>query len=793
MQAMKKWMEHGIAQEIKAQAAVPPAQAKLHDYWSALSRVVVSQLAENWQQTKALYRKSRRQHYFSAEFLVGRALLNNLTNLGLYEEAKAALEEMGVDIHALLEEEKDPALGNGGLGRLAACFMDSCATLNYPVKGYGILYRYGLFYQKIVNGFQTESPDVWKEEPYPFIIPHKEDSYLVHFSDMTVQALPYDMPITGYGTKNVNTLRLWDAKPLEEFDFHLFNEQHFTQALSTRNRAQDICRVLYPNDSTREGKSLRLRQQYFFVSASLQDILDKYEKEYGQDFSRFAELNCIQLNDTHPVIAIPELLRLFLDEKHMSWEQAWSLVQQTFAYTNHTVMQEALEKWDIDLVQSLLPRVYEIICRIDMEFRQDMAIRGVYPDVINRMAILHNGQIHMALLACYTCFSINGVAALHTEILKKDTLKDWYAIWPEKFNNKTNGVTPRRWLRMCNPELADLLTKTLGSEKWVTELDELEKLLPFADEPKVLEGFLRVKQEKKYELVQFLKEYEGVELNPEALFDIQIKRLHEYKRQLLNILYVLDLYFRVKENPAELVVPRVFLFGAKAAPGYYRAKSIIKLINEVARVIASDPEMKDKIQVVFVHNYCVSVAEKLFPAADISEQISTAGLEASGTGNMKFMMNGALTLGTLDGANVEIIEAVGDENGYIFGAKEDELAQLRESYNPYHLYETVPGLKRTLDCLTSGFLNDEGTGRFLDLFHGLVHGSGWERPDVYYVLGDFAAYREARDQAAHDYLDRLAWAKKCWINIAKSGRFSSDRTIRDYATGIWKLEQTPIE
>lgn len=786
-------MRKSIEQIIRTQGAIRPEQATVHDYWLALSRVVLGQLAENWQESKERYRKERRQHYFSAEFLVGRALLNNLTNLGLYDVAREALADLGVDLSTVLEEEIDPALGNGGLGRLAACFMDSCATQNLPVKGYGILYRYGLFHQKLENGFQSEEPDTWMEEPYPFLVMRKEDAVTVRFSDLEVRAIPYDMPITGYGTRNVNTLRLWQAKPRAEFDFHLFSEQHFTQALNERNRAQDICRVLYPNDSTREGKALRLRQEYFFVSASLQDLLAQYVRAHGQDLSQFAQFNCIQLNDTHPVLAIPELLRLLLDQYGMGWEEAWALVTQTFAYTNHTVMQEALEKWDCDLLQSLLPRIYELIVRVDTQFRQDMAGRGLYPDQIQRMAIVQNNQVHMAFLACYTAFSINGVAALHTGILKRETLHDWYEIWPERFNNKTNGVTPRRWLRMCNPELGELLTQLLGNESWVTDLDRLAELKPLAGDAKVRKALLAVKKQKKQQLAAFLQNYEGVSVNPKALFDVQIKRLHEYKRQLLNALYILDLYFRVKENPDALICPRVFIFGAKAAPGYYRAKSIIKLINEIARLIDNDPEMKGKLQVVFVHNYCVSVGEKLFPAADLSEQISTAGLEASGTGNMKFMMNGALTLGTLDGANVEIIEAVGEENGYIFGAKEEELKELKRSYNPQLLYETVPGLKRTLDCLTNGIFNDGGSGRFLDLFNGLIHGNGWEQPDVYYVLGDFASYREARDRAALDYTHPMEWASKCWMNIVCSGRFNSDRTIQDYARDIWKIQPAPLD
>ncbi len=793
MTEIKNAMSSRVAEEIKADTGYTPVQASKHDYWYALSKVVMERIADNWQRTNDLYLKSRRQHYFSAEFLVGRALLNNLTNLNMLEEARDAMASFGLDINDILEEETDPALGNGGLGRLAACFMDSCATSNYPVQGYGILYRYGLFYQLIEDGFQTEKPDEWMERDYPFVVSRPAETVLVHFSDFDVKAIPHDMPITGYGTKNVNTLRLWQAKALEEFDFQLFNDQHFTQALNFRNQAQDICRVLYPNDTTRDGKTLRLRQQYFFVSASLQDILHKYIAEHGEDFAAFPKYNCIQLNDTHPVIGILELMRLLIDEYHQTWDDAWAIVTKTFAYTNHTVMQEALEKWDVDLMQGLLPRIYEIVAKLDVQLRQDLAGLAVYSSRIDQMAIVANNQVHMARLACYASFSINGVASMHTEILKRDTLKDWYQIWPERFNNKTNGVTPRRWLRMCNAELSELLTESLGSDAWVTSLDELAKLANLAEDPKILRRFLAIKKTKKQQLANFLHNYEGVDVDTTAIFDVQIKRLHEYKRQLLNGLYILDLYFRVKEDPSALIQPRVFIFGAKAAPGYYRAKSIIKFLNEISRLINNDPDMNGKIKVVFVHNYCVSVAEKLFPAADISEQISTAGLEASGTGNMKFMMNGALTLGTLDGANVEIIQAVGDENGYIFGAKEEELAEIKPKYDPYQLYLTVPGLRRVMDCLTDGTLCDGKTGRFLDLFNGLVKGSGWQAGDVYYVLGDFAAYREARDRAAKDYVDALGWAKKCWINITSSGMFSSDRTINDYAKEIWQLQSLPIE
>lgn len=791
-EVIMKDLKEKLSYSIQATTGANISNASPRDYWTALSKNVVAELAEDWSKTKETYAKARQQFYMSAEFLVGRALLNNLINLGRFEEAKEVLASMGQDINEILEQEEDPGLGNGGLGRLAACFMDSCATLNLPVTGYGILYRFGLFYQYFNDGFQDEKPNAWMEQHYPFVVRRGEDEVKVSFSDMTVRAIPFDMPITGYGTKNVNTLRLWQAKSIEDFDFHLFNDQHFGQALSERNRIEDIWRVLYPNDNGPDGKCLRLRQQYFFVSASLQDMIRSYKKNFGEDLSDLAKWNSVQLNDTHPVIAIPELMRLLIDEHGMSWEKAFDITKNVFAYTNHTILSEALEKWDVGLVSFLLPRIYEIIQGIDAQFRQEMAARGLYPDKIEYLAPISNNKVHMAWLACYTGYSINGVAALHTEILKEETLRDWYELYPERFSNKTNGVTPRRWLRMCNPELSAVITKALGSESWVRHLEQLENLLDKADDKQLQEDFLRVKKEKKVQLVEFLKKYEGIEVSPDAIFDVQIKRLHEYKRQLLNVLYIIDLYYRLKENPELFKTPRVFIFGAKAAPGYYRAKSIIKLINEVGRIVNNDESIQGKIKVIFVHNYSVSIAEKLFPASDISEQISTAGLEASGTGNMKFMMNGALTLGTLDGANVEIIEAVGDENGYIFGAKVEELREIKRDYNPHYYYETVPGLRRVLDSLIDGSLNDNHTGRFLELYENLVRGSGWEKPDNYYLLGDFASYRETRDRMAADYENRSEWAKKCIINIAKSGRFSSDRTIQDYVNDIWKIETLKI-
>ncbi|AWE43074.1 glycogen/starch/alpha-glucan phosphorylase [Actinobaculum sp. 313] len=761
------------------------------EFWTGLSELVVEKLADNWHATQAAYAPARQAAYFSAEFLMGRALLNNLTNLGLVEDAEQALAAYGQNLSDVLEAEPDAALGNGGLGRLAACFLDSCATLNLPVTGYGILYRYGLFKQTIDNGFQTEHPDPWMEQGNPFVIRRAEQAKYVHFSDMHVRAVPYDMPITGFGTRNVNTLRLWKSEPIEEFDYDAFNSQRFTDAIVERERVADLCRVLYPNDTTYEGKVLRVRQQYFFVSASLQTMIDNYQRTHGEDLKDFGKFNAVQLNDTHPVLAIPELMRLLLDDHGMTWDDAWKIVQETFAYTNHTVLAEALESWEVSIFQQLFPRVLEIVAEIDRRFRAELAGLGYDDGKINYMAPLSDGRVHMAWIACYASFSINGVAALHTEILKRDTLHDWYEIWPEKFNNKTNGVTQRRWLNNCNPRLAGLLTRVVGSDSWVTDLDELAMLVEKADDA-ILGELMAIKQANKADFAAWIKNRQGVDIPVDAIYDVQIKRLHEYKRQVLNAIYILDLYFRLKDDPQLDTPARVFIFGAKAAPGYRRAKAIIKLINEVARLVNSDPDMAGKLNVVFVENYNVSPAEHIIPAADISEQISMAGKEASGTSNMKFMMNGALTLGTLDGANVEILDAVGPENAYIFGATEDELPTLRQHYQPREAYETVPGLKRALDTFVDGTLNDDGTGEFHDLLGTLLDGSSWEAADIYYVLGDFAAYREAKDRMAEGYRDQTSWARKCWVNICMSGRFSSDRTINDYATEVWKLDRQAI-
>jgi len=776
--------------QVRAVSGRPETAATLMEVWQGLSAAVVDTIADDWYATEQKYSAGRQEHYFSAEFLMGRALLNNLSNLGMVDEAREAVGSFGVNLSDVLEQEPDAALGNGGLGRLAACFLDSCATLDLPVNGFGILYRYGLFKQLFEDGFQTEHPDPWMEEGYPFVIRHEEAQRLVHYQDMTVRAIPYDMPITGYGTKNVGTLRLWKAEPLEEFDYDAFNSQRFTEAIVERERTSDISRVLYPNDTTYEGKVLRVRQQYFFCSASLQQIVENYVSHHGEDLTGFADYNAIQLNDTHPVLAIPELMRILLDEHHLGWEEAWEVVTKTFAYTNHTVLAEALETWEISIFDRLFPRITEIVREIDRRFRLEMAERGLEQGTIDYMAPISGDKVRMAWIACYASYSINGVAALHTEIIKRETLGEWHAIWPERFNNKTNGVTPRRWLRQCNPRLSALLDEVTGSDTWVKDLSVLAEHTDSVDES-VYDRLAEIKHANKVDFAAWIAQREGIEIDPEAIFDVQIKRLHEYKRQLLNAIYILDLYFRMKQDPSLQVPKRVFIFGAKAAPGYIRAKAIIKLINAIADLVNNDPVVSQTIKVVFVHNYNVSPAEHIIPAADVSEQISMAGKEASGTSNMKFMMNGALTLGTLDGANVEILEAVGDDNAYIFGATEDELPALRESYDPVWHYENVPGLKRVLDAFTDGTLDDNGSGWFADLRRSLLEAS-YEPADVYYVLGDFASYRETKDAMASDYADTRAWQRKAWVNITRSGRFSSDRTISDYAREVWKIDPEPI-
>ncbi len=766
-------------------------------------------------ETKETYEEKgvKQAYYLSAEFLMGRAFSNNLVNLTIYKDVKEVLKELDIDINIIEDQEEDAGLGNGGLGRLAACFLDSLATLQLPGHGYGIRYKYGMFRQSIEDGFQVEYPDHWLDYGDPWQIEKrseavevkfggeihvtKDDSGREHFKRINaeiVTAIPFDMPIIGYGTKTVNTLRLWQAEAPDGFDLQLFNDQHYKSAVKKQTRAEDISRVLYPNDSGPSGKELRLRQQYFFVSASLQDLVRKYKVQYGNDFSKFPEKIAIQLNDTHPVVAIPELMRILIDWEKLEWEAAWDIVNKTCAYTNHTILAEALEKWPINLFESLLPRVYQIIEEINRRFM--IELRTAFPnDWVrhNRMSIISEGMVKMAWLAIHGTHAVNGVAALHTEILKKSELKDWYEMYPYKFQNKTNGVTQRRWLLKSNEELSNLISSLIG-DGWITDLDKLKELEKYADDEKVLNDFIRVKNEKKKQLIEYVKIHNGIDLDVDAIFDIQIKRLHEYKRQLLNVLHIIDLYFRVKANPNLDIAKRVFIFGAKSASGYRRAKNIIKLINSIGEVINNDVSINDKIKVVFIENYRVSIAEKLFPAANLSEQISTAGKEASGTGNMKFMINGAPTIGTLDGANVEIVEEAGEENNFIFGLTSEEVAKLNNkgNYIPMEIVSGVEGLQRVLDSLIDGTWNRDRS-LFQELYNSLVYGCDGNRPDEYYTIKDFEGYREAQEKVDKAYRDKLGWAKKSFINIANSGKFTSDRTINQYANEIWNIEKVVIE
>ena len=762
-----------------------PETATPEELHAALSRALMGCIAQRWQASERACETVRSAHYFSAEFLVGRAIYNNLLCLGATQEADELLRACGAGLGAL-EDIEDAALGNGGLGRLAACFLDSAATRNLPLSGYGIRYRYGLFRQKLEDGFQKEEADDWARYGDPWSVRRAAEAVRVTFQTGAVLAVPYDMPVIGWGTDFVGTLRLWQAEPEQPFDFALFNEQKYDEAVAEKNRAEDISRVLYPNDTTPDGKRLRLMQQYFFSSASLQDIMRKHRKAHGT-LENFAQYHAVQLNDTHPVIAIPELLRLLMDEENMCFPQAWEIARATFCYTNHTVMAEALEKWELSLIEELLPRVAELIGKIDEELARELAAFDVEEETAAAMAIVQEKKVHMAHLAVYGSRCVNGVAQLHTDILTTDVLKSWYAVWPERFSNKTNGVTQRRWLGLCNPELSALITRLTGSEGWMRELSVLRTLEPYADDPAVLAEFDAIKLQKKYQLAEYIKKHDGVSIHPEWILDAQIKRLHEYKRQLLNILAILELYFEMKDGTLTDFTPTVFLFGAKSAPGYERAKAIIKLIGAVSQLIAGDERAREKLQVVFVSNYNVSYAEKIVAAADVSEQISVAGTEASGTGNMKLMLNGAVTLGTYDGANVEIVEEAGRENEYIFGATVEELRELGEGYDPRVLYKASPRIRRVLDALIDGTLDDGGTGMFRDLYDSLLKGASWHKADQYCLLWDFERYLAAKLQVNRDWRDRASFARKGWLNMCRAGKFSSDRTIAEYAGEIWNI------
>ena len=793
MKIEKNELKKQIEKYVKISFGKDITEANEFEIYRALGQAIMEEIAEDWYETKKLYSQKKQAFYLSAEFLMGRALGNNLINLGLLGEVKEVLAEYGIDYNKIEDEEEDSALGNGGLGRLAACFLDSLATLNLPGQGYGIRYRNGIFNQSFKDGYQVEKPETWLKYGDVWSVERPADEVIVSFGDENVRAVPYDMPIIGYGTKNINTLRLWEAHSIIDLDLGKFNQQDYLHATQEKTRAEDISRVLYPNDSTDEGKKLRLKQQYFFISASLQDILRKFKKIHGRNFDKFAEFTAIQLNDTHPVIAIPELMRLLLDVEGVSWEKAWEIVEKTFSYTNHTILAEALEKWWVGLYEQVVPRVYQITQGINEQLKGFLAEKFPNdPARQGRMAIIQGNMIHMAWLAIYGSHTINGVAALHTEILKKKELKDWYEIYPERFQNKTNGITQRRWLLQSNPQLAKLITELLG-EKWITDLSQLKRLEEYIDDEGILKRILEIKHDKKIELVNYLRNTQGIEINPNSIFDMQIKRLHEYKRQLLNIFHVIGLYHKLKLNPSMEFNPVTYIYGAKAAPGYLLAKGIIRLINEVAQVVNRDPDINGKLKIVFVENYRVSVAEKLFPAADISEQISTAGKEASGTGNMKFMLNGALTIGTLDGANVEIVEEAGIDNNYIFGLKVNEIEEMRtKGYDPHVPYNNVEGLKRIVDSLIDGTFNDLGTGIYGNIHRSLMENAPWQQADQYFVLEDFEAYRKAQKTINKEYRDRMGWAKKQLMNIANAGKFSSDRTIKEYADEIWHIEPAKL-
>lgn len=782
---MKDELKRGIERELKIKYGVGLEDSEPGQIFSSLSSALMGTIVDDWNNTQEFYEKGKQAYYLSAEYLMGRALGNNLISLGVYEEVEKALKELDIDINAIEEAEEDAALGNGGLGRLAACFMDSAASMEIPLRGYGIRYSNGLFKQYFDNGFQYECADNWLTYGDPWSIRKDREQVIVKFKDMDVRAIPYDTPIIGYKSKNINTLRLWKCEPIEEFDFKAFNECRYDDAVKLKNRADDISRVLYPNDDVEDGKLLRLRQQYFLVSASLQDIIRNHIRLHGENFENLGEFHAVQLNDTHPVLAIPELIRILVDEYNMSFDKALNITKGIFAYTNHTILAEALEKWDNKLMKKLFPRIVEIIEEIDERFISELKEKNYSKKEIDEFRIIKDGVTRMANLAIHVGFAVNGVAELHTNILKDIELNNWYKLYPEKFQNKTNGITPRRWLRLCNRQLSSFITELLGDESWVKDLDRLKELEKFKDDEKVLNRLMEIKHEKKEELAKYIKETEGIEIDPNSIFDIQIKRLHEYKRQLLNTLYVLDLYYRLKENPNKNIPKVTFIYGAKAFPGYKRAKAIVKFTNEVANLINNDKDIDGKIKVVFVQNYRVSYAEKLFPAADLSKQISTAGKEASGTGNMKFMLNGTPTFGTYDGANVEIVRASGEENNFIFGLKVEEIEELKDKYDCKEFYEKDPSLKRAIDSLIDGTFSDGGTGLFKDLYNSLV-----KEGDQYFLLADFEAFKDTEERVFETYKNKLEWAKMCFENVANAGVFSSDRTILEYSRDIWEINQT---
>ena len=789
-------------------------EATQEQIFQAVSYTVKDVIIDNWLETQKAYDEQDPKivYYMSMEFLMGRALGNNLINLCAYGEVKEALEELGFDLNCIEDQEPDPALGNGGLGRLAACFLDSLATLNYAAYGCGIRYHYGMFKQKIENGYQIEVPDNWLKNGYPFELrrpeyakevhfggyvrveydPEKGGNRFVHEGYQAVKAVPYDMPITGYDNDVVNTLRIWDAEPIVDFELDSFDKGDYKKAVEQENLARNIVEVLYPTDNHYAGKELRLKQQYFFVSASLQAAIAKYKKKHD-DIHKLYEKVTFQMNDTHPTVAVAELMRILMDEEGLGWDEAWEVTRKSVAYTNHTIMSEALEKWPIELFSRLLPRVYQIIEEINRRFI--LEIQAKYPgnyEKIKKMAIIYDGQVKMAHLAIAAGYSVNGVARLHTEILKNQELKDFYEMMPEKFNNKTNGITQRRFLLHANPLLADWITEHIGPD-WITDLPQLKKLAVYADDEKALQEFMNIKFKNKERLAKYILEHNGVEVDPHSIFDVQVKRLHEYKRQLLNILHVIYLYNQIKMHPEMEFYPRTFIFGAKASAGYATAKKIIKLINSVADVVNNDASINGKIKVVFIENYRVSNAEWIFAAADVSEQISTASKEASGTGNMKFMLNGAPTLGTMDGANVEIVEEVGAENAFIFGLSSDEVINYENNggYDPNVIYNTDEEIRQVLMQLINGtFSND--TELFRDLYDSLLNTKNTDRADRYFILADFRSYADAQKRVEAAYRDEKGWAKKALLNTACSGKFTSDRTIQEYVDDIWHLDKVIV-
>ena len=813
----KKAFKKEVEQNVKQLFRKTVDEVSQQELYQAVSYVVKDAIIDDWIATQKQYEKDDPKivYYMSMEFLLGRALGNNLINMTAYKEVKEALEEMGLNLNELEDQEPDPALGNGGLGRLAACFLDSLASLGYAAYGCGIRYRYGMFKQKIKDGYQEEKPDNWLKNGNPFELRRPEyakevrfgGNIRVEYDDKTgdirfkqenyesVLAVPYDYPIVGYDNHIVNTLRIWDAEPIVDFQLDSFDRGDYHKAVEQQNLAKTIVEVLYPNDNHYAGKELRLKQQYFFVSASLQAALEKYKKNHD-DIHKLPEKMTIQMNDTHPTVAVAELMRLLLDEEGLGWDEAWEITSKTCAYTNHTIMSEALEKWPIDLFSRLLPRVYQIIQEIDRRFVAQ--IREMYPgneEKVAKMQILRDGQVKMAHLAIVAGYSVNGVARLHTEILKKQELRDFYEMMPQKFNNKTNGITQRRFLMHGNPLLADWVTDKLGTKDWITDLSLMSGLKKWVDDEEALKEFMSIKYENKVRLAKYIKEHNGIEVDPRSIFDVQVKRLHEYKRQLLNILHVMYLYNEIKEHPEISFYPRTFIFGAKASAGYIRAKQIIKLINSVADVVNNDRSINGKLKVVFIEDYRVSNAEIIFAAADVSEQISTASKEASGTGNMKFMLNGAPTLGTMDGANVEIVEEVGAENAFIFGLSSDEVINYENNggYNPMDIYNSDADIRRVVNQLVDGTYSQGDKEMYRDLYNSLLTVQGGSKADTYFILKDFRSYADTQKKVEEAYRDKDRWAKMALLNTASCGKFSSDRTIQEYVDDIWHLDKVTVE